>query len=231
MTPRYAAFTHPGGRRLNEDAMAVADGVWVVCDGVGGHPAGEVASMKVADFLIARFLETSDFTVDSMRSAVEAAQVVFATDESGMRTTMVLAWIRERSLRLMHIGDSRAYVIRDGNVLHITQDHSVVAALHAAGEIGSHEIRSHPNRNRITRSLGRDEKGEAVISEEPIALREGDAILLCTDGLWEYVQDSEIVFDRVKTDDPAEWIRLLVRRAFSRAPSDHDNLTAVAILV
>lgn len=230
MTPRHAKITHPGGRRVNEDAVAVRDSVWVVCDGVGGHRNGEVASAKVAEAVADILSGFKVFGEEAVAAAITTAREVFTDDESGMKTTLVLAWLRDGVLLTAHIGDSRAMLIREGAILHQTQDHSVVAALLAAGEIQAHERRAHPNRNRLTRALGREEKGEVVISE-PIPLQDGDAILLCSDGLWEFVEDSEFVFDRVKTEDPADWLRRLFRRAFGRAPSDHDNASAVAVMV
>lgn len=230
MSVRHAVITHPGGRRVNEDAVAVRESVWVVCDGVGGHLNGEVASTRVAEAVADLLASAEAFGAAAIRTALDAARAVFADDESGMKTTLVLAWLRDGALIFAHIGDSRGMLIRDGAILHQTQDHSVVAALLAAGEIQTHELRAHPNRNRITRALGRDEKGEAVVSE-PIPMNEGDAVLLCTDGLWEHVEDSESVFERAKTDDPGDWLRRLFRRAFSRAPSDHDNASAVALMV
>jgi serine/threonine protein phosphatase PrpC len=241
MTLSFAELTHPGGRKYNEDAVLshvdeAGTSVWVVCDGVGGHQHGDVASKKATEAFVAHFKTKPDATAENLKEAVLAAQNAILEekegDEStGMRTTLVAAIIADGKLLIAHIGDSRAYVIRDGDILHQTQDHSVVAALLAGGEITYPELRTHPDRNRITRALGKSEECNPAITPEPLELMKGDAILLCSDGLWEYVYEPELMFDRCKTDDPKIWLRMLFERVMFRADDSHDNLTGTAILI
>ncbi len=148
-----------------------------------------------------------------------------------MRTTIVTAICHADQLHFAHMGDSRGYLIRKGDILHLTQDHSVVMALHAGGQISYANIRTHPDRNRITPALGKDEEFNPSITPESIPLEKGDAILLCSDGLWEAVTDPEIIFDRCKTDDPEVWLKLLFERVMVKADTTHDNITGLAILL
>lgn len=241
MTLRFAELTHPGGRKYNEDSVLsyvneAGTSAWVVCDGVGGHQHGDVASKRATEAFVAHFKTKSEATPENVKEAVFAAQKAIleekeGDDSTGMRTTLVAAVIADGKLLIAHIGDSRAYVIRNGDILHQTQDHSVVAALLAGGEITYPELRTHPDRNRITRALGKSEECNPAITPVPLELMKGDAILLCSDGLWEYVYEPEMIFDLCKTDDPITWLRMLFERVMFRADDNHDNLTGVAILV
>lgn len=241
MTFRTASLTHPGGRSSNQDAHAfhvAEEGVsmWVVCDGVGGHRNGDVAARLAVDALISAGKSTEALRPESISRAFDAAQTAILAqadqaESSGMRTTAVLAMSDGTTLLFGHLGDSRGYLIRDSKVIHLTQDHSVVMALLAAGQLTPAELRSHPDRNKITKALGKGEAVNPTISPEPIALEPGDAILLCSDGVWEHVTDLEIVFDLCKSADAEDWVRLLFQRVMVRASATHDNLTAIAVLV
>lgn len=238
---RTAVLTHPGGRPYNEDASAhhvdeAGTSVWVVCDGVGGHRHGDVASKLAAEAVVSHFKTASEFTVGNLTAALQAAQTSIlgekeGADSTGMRTTIVAAICHGDQLHFAHMGDSRGYLIRNGDILHLTQDHSVVMALLAGGQISYADIRTHPDRNRITKALGKDEEFNPSITPEPIPLEKGDAILLCSDGLWEVVTDPEIIFDRCKTDDPEVWLKLLFERVMVKADTNHDNITGLAILL
>jgi serine/threonine protein phosphatase PrpC len=241
MTFRTALLTHPGGRPSNQDAAAhhveeSGTSVWVVCDGVGGHRRGDVAATLAAEAIVASAKGAAELSAQALNDAFAAAQAAILAREqegeaSGMRTTAVVAMSDGTALMFGHMGDSRGYLIRDASVRHLTQDHSVVMALLAGGQIAAAELRSHPDRNKITRALGKDEVLAPTLTPEPIPLEPGDAILLCSDGVWEHVTDPELVFDRCKSDSPDAWLKRLFERVMIRAATDHDNLTGLAVFV
>lgn len=180
------------------------DGVWaVVCDGMGGHAGGNVAS-KIASEKI-KYMITSnyrnDMSVSSVRNMLETAIAsanidVFDMAEQtpnlkGMGTTVVAAVIRPSGSVVAHVGDSRCYHISDGEIRQITKDHSMVQELLDTGAITKEEALVHPRRNIITRALGLFEY-EKIDFTEPI-LKAGDKLLICSDGLTNHVSDDEIL--------------------------------------
>lgn len=189
-------------RSQNEDfiyAPQGSDGFFaVVADGMGGHQAGEVASRIVVD-TVADALKNADpqsiTKEDLCNILVEANRNVWNKARSdiklkGMGSTATAAVFRNSEAIIGHIGDSRAYLFRDGGLLQITKDHSYVQMLIDNGYITKKEALRHPNRNVITRAVGTDESVEVDIFTVP--LKKGDAILLCSDGLNAAVADKEI---------------------------------------
>ena len=148
-----------------------------------------------------------------------------------MRTTAVIAISDFRSIIWGHIGDSRLYYFRTGRIDSQTRDHSVPQALCNAGEIKPADIRFHEDRNRLLRALGANERCEPSIGKAPRSLEASDALLLCSDGFWEYVIESEMEDDRRAADNPKEWLRRMETRLVQRARGEHDNYSAVAVFV
>ena len=185
-------------RELNEDTVLVREGKHMLCilaDGMGGHRAGEVASAlaakKVADMLSGK----QPMPADMMQAVLSANRAVYAQqkdnpDQQGMGTTLTALWEDEDSVVIGHVGDSRAYLYRTGRLHQMTEDHSMVGEMLREGLITQDEARSHPYRNVITQAVGTDE------TVKPDVLRTikmpGDKWLLCSDGLSDMVEDSEI---------------------------------------
>lgn len=185
-------------RELNEDTVQVCEGKHMLCilaDGMGGHRAGEVASAlaakKVADMLSGK----QPMPADMMQAVLSANRAVYAQqkdnpDQQGMGTTLTALWEDEDSVVIGHVGDSRAYLYRTGRLHQMTEDHSMVGEMLREGLITQDEARSHPYRNVITQAVGTDE------TVKPDVLRTikmpGDKWLLCSDGLSDMVEDSEI---------------------------------------
>ncbi len=213
-------------RHHNEDRSLVSDGVLVVADGMGGAKAGEVAAQMAVDAVGA--LRTP-FTAEDVRDAVaEANRAIrrMASDEpdkSGMGTTLTAAMMRGDHIDLVHVGDSRAYLWRDGALTQVTEDHSVVAELVRRGSITAEEAESHPHRNVITRALGAEDEVDADrVSTE---VQNGDVVLLCSDGLSSYVPESTIAEILAGADSLAVAARGLVNAA--NAAGGTDNVTVV----
>jgi protein phosphatase len=193
---RTVAMTDTGRkRRHNEDVYVVDPPIFAIADGMGGAKAGEVAAALAADAL----RETGDG--GSGEEAVvgliqEANRRVYqrATEDvaaSGMGTTMTVALLENGRVRIGHVGDSRAYLIRDGELSQLTDDHSLVGELVRSGKLAPEDAETHPQRSVITRVLGTDP--EVDVDTVTIETRSGDLFLLCSDGLYSMVGNDRIL--------------------------------------
>jgi protein phosphatase len=217
------------GRPENEDRYLVdhEDRLYAVADGMGGHRAGEVASATAIDALQAAFAEGAPLD----QAVGEANAAVFEKASSnlemrGMGTTLTAAALLDDHRALLgHVGDSRAYLMRDGAVTQITEDHSLVEQLVREGRLSPEEAASHPQKAIITRALGIDPDVE--VDTYPVDLRPGDRLLLCSDGLTNMLADTAIAGVLRRQSDPQEAAELLVEMA-NEAGGD-DNITVVVI--
>ena len=219
-------------RDVNEDRYLVADGVYAVCDGLGGHQAGEVASETAAHTLETTFDAP---TVDRLIEAVEAANRAIwelaqdQPDKRGMGTTITAVAVVEQDgedlLALVNVGDSRGYLLRDGELTQLTEDHSLVAEMERDGRLTHEEARVHPQRAVITRALGLEPDVE--IDHLELLPYRGDRLLLCSDGLTNEVADDQIGSTLRRLADANEAAKDLVTQA--RANGGNDNITAVVI--
>ena len=184
-------------REQNEDTVLVDEqqGIFILADGMGGHNAGEVASLLAAETL-RDALQGQTASADLLRLAFRRAnRAVFERQLgeeslSGMGTTLTALWEEGDHVLLGHVGDSRAYLYAGGRLRQISEDHSYVADLVRAGAITEEEAFHHPRRNVITRAVGTDESVRADVVE--ILKAPGEKWLLCSDGLTDLVRDPEI---------------------------------------
>jgi serine/threonine protein phosphatase PrpC len=148
-----------------------------------------------------------------------------------MRTTIVVLAIDEKSGRAAwgHIGDSRLYCVRDGKILVQTRDHSVVQAMVDAGYLKPQQMRTSPERNKLLNALGDEDNFEPAIQREAFTVASGDRFVLCTDGVWEYVEENEIEQTASASGSPEEWLKALQALVLSRAKRKHDNYSAIAV--
>ncbi|MCU0306304.1 MAG: Stp1/IreP family PP2C-type Ser/Thr phosphatase [Thermoleophilia bacterium] len=222
-----AELSHVGRVRAeNQDRDLVAPPLIAVADGMGGHQGGEVA----ADMAVAAMRSIGgEPSPEALREALERAnrdiREAAADDPSraGMGTTATAGIVGEGRLHLAHVGDSRAYLVRDGQMAQLTADHSIVAELVRSGSLTPEEASRHPSRNVITRALGAEREVKVDTTEQE--LEPGDVVLLCTDGLTGYVPDSEIL--RIVSTSPAlrEAAAELVAQA--NTAGGGDNVTVV----
>jgi serine/threonine protein phosphatase PrpC len=233
---RTATVSSPGGRPGNEDSRGYLElgsaACWVVADGLGGHAGGAIASRLAVDAALASFRANPEVTADALRAHIRQAEALVRQHQADpamaqMRTTVVVLLANVREAFLGHVGDSRGYCFQAGRVLCQTRDDSVPGALAASGSIRACEIRDHEDRSRLLRSLGNANLGPIPVSS--FSLCRGDAFLLCSDGFWEHVTETEMEIDWTKSPTPSDWLGFLVARLLARAPSDHDNYTAIAI--
>ncbi|MEW6366876.1 MAG: protein phosphatase 2C domain-containing protein [Acidobacteriota bacterium] len=235
-----ASITRVGGRKVNEDYCGHVEvdssSCFVAADGLGGHGGGDIASKIAVDAVLDSFREGPELSAAALDRLVMAAQNGLLKRQAeepslvNMRTTIVILVSDGTRALWAHLGDTRLYHIRGGRIVHQTKDHSVPQALVDAGEITVEQIRRHPDRNRLLRCLGREEELRPVIPESPCELQEGDAFLLCTDGFWDYVTESEMEEDLAKTGTPKEWLALMEGRVLERATGVNDNYTAVSTI-
>jgi serine/threonine protein phosphatase PrpC len=194
---RIGVSTHPGRkRRHNEDTYVVEPPLFAVADGMGGAKAGEVASGLAAGALKeggGDGMSGEDRVVELIQ---EANRRVFRRanedrEASGMGTTMTVALVEQDRVIFGHVGDSRAYLIREGEIEQLTDDHSLVAELVRSGRLSPEEAESHPQRSVITRAVGTEADVDVdTFSIEPEA---GDLFLICSDGLTDMVDDETII--------------------------------------
>ena len=220
----------------------------VVADGIGGHQAGERASQMGVAILESYFNQAgSPRVVHHLEEAFKAANARIVSEGkkhpelAGMGTTMTAAVIMNNGLYVAHVGDSRAYLIRNGAIHQLTTDHTWAQEAIEAGRLTLQEAKTHPNRNVIKRYMGiqpnmevdfrlRDPEkpGPADEQNQGLMLRRGDVVLLCSDGLSDLVDDPDIL-GAVKDQEPQQAAEQLVRMA--RANGGYDNITVVAIQV
>ena len=227
--------TDPGKvRQNNEDALLVGDGedetLFVVADGVGGFEAGEVASSIAVDVL--RGLGPDDPFGRAIEEANRRILAAGRGDErlSGMGSTVVAIRFggtrREPVAELAHVGDSRAYLVRGGELKPVTEDHSLVAELVRSGDLTRDQAAEHPQKNLITRALGAEDEVEVDTAMMPVEA--GDRFVLCSDGLTDMVRETgvaEILADA--PEDPEKAARGLLSAALEAG--GNDNITVVVI--
>ena len=236
-----AAITDIGcEREINEDRYAVIEThlgkTWVVCDGMGGEVGGELAAQLAID-AIRRSLESdqSNSPVEALRAAIEEANRVIVLRRqnpafSSMGTTVVSIMITEQEIAIVHAGDSRAYLVRDGELEQLTVDHTYVQDLVDRGLISQEEALSHPQAHVLTRCLGAEPRLELdsqTLWLWPVdASLTGDRIVLLSDGLYSLVSDDEIS-EVISSCSPQESCSRLVELAKQRG--GYDNITLVDI--
>lgn len=236
-----ATLTRVGGRTVNEDCASCAErnGAYcvVVCDGLGGHGFGEVASATAVEAVINAFKEYGE-AADFVERAVQAAQdaVLKKQDSSmrmhDMRTTLVVLKVENGMARWAHVGDSRLYMFRGRNVIAQTADHSVPGMLVRMGELKLKNIRNHPDRNRVLRVIGDRDMGLKYDISEPTPVKPGDAFLLCTDGYWELIDEKQMTKRLKKASSALEWLTSMADEVEKNGRDRNmDNYTAGALII
>ena len=254
---RYSTFSDKGGREVNEDKVGFTeqDGryCFVLCDGLGGHGMGDVASLLVCESILGTFKEGKygSYT-EFLKQAFENAQGKLLEEQdrlsakNKMKTTCVILTIDKApagsvisgdeagDTYIGFIGDSRLYVFNDNEVVKRTLDHSVPQRLALAGQIMEKEIRNHPDRNKVLCVLGTEWEKPGYELLKPMAQKEIQAFLLCSDGFWEGIEEKEMCHLLKKSDSPEEWLEQMVARIKknNRKTLDKmDNYSAIAVWV
>jgi len=244
----FAILSRPGGRSSNEDAC----GHWhseerlccVVADGAGGHGGGDVASKLVVRHIIEQASLAPLARADEVQDLLIDTNVQLRRHQSGadrtrdMHSTVVALFVDLAGHEALwgHAGDSRLYLFRDGVMLAHTRDHSVVQSMVDAGLLMHEQMRTHPRRSELNSALGcRPEELLVSVAAHPWALKPHDAFLLCTDGLWEFVDEAEMCASLSRAADPAAWLakleELVLLHASAAGKTGHDNFSGIAVWV
>jgi len=244
----FAALSDIGQVRMkNEDALgyyrpddekrlAEKGAIFVVADGMGGHQGGEIASKLAVETVVSLYyaLEGPDPTTILGECYAEANGKIFqkATGDAelfGMGTTCTTMVVRGTEAFFAHVGDSRAYVLRNGDLFQLTEDHSLVGEMVRSGILSSEDAQTHPKRNVITRSLGTHQDLAPDFPSTPYTVADGDVFLLCSDGLTSMVPDED-VRRIVGGHGPADACRALVDLANANGGKDNISVQIVKIV-
>lgn len=239
-----ALLTDRGGRNYNEDAC----GHWhserhlccVLADGAGGHGGGDIASRLAVQEMVSRFssqpTDSGDALADALRLTNDALreQRQPGTPRQDMHSTAVCLVIDfvDHSAHWAHAGDSRMYWFRGGKVLQRTRDHSLVQALVDAGMLTEAQMQDHPKRSELRSALGLAPEQLVVTGDDGDGpVQAGDVFMLCTDGLWEHLDDSVLERCLAVAGTPRAWLDALSAEVVgaTRGKASHDNYTALAV--
>ena len=237
MSFHTANFSGRGGRSYNEDStFYIEKGQYylaIVADGLGSYGGGEIASKIAVDVLSNCFLENPTIREDKINEYLYKANEVILKSQRNdckmMTTVAALLAINQQPV-FVHIGDSRVYYFRNGKIQYQSTDHSVSQMAVNSGDITSEQIRFHEDRNRLLRALGADGEIKAKIKVCLEPLQDNDAFLLCSDGFWEYILESEMVIDLSKSSDEKQWLSYMLSRLGKRVNGKNDNLSVIAII-
>lgn len=234
-----ASLSKIGGRRSNQDYcdfVSLHNGhCWVVADGLGGHKGGETASRLAAEAIIAQFTQHPALSLSAIKGYIESAQNAIRLKQKAhlelatMRTTIAVLISNNRKALWGHVGDTRLYFFRSGKIIFQSKDHSVPQALADAGEISPEQIRFHEDRNRLLRALGSDGEVRPTLQEEKKTIKHKDAFLMCTDGFWGYVSETEMENTLQGSSSPDVWLNNMENVLLKKAQGEYDNYSAIVI--
>lgn len=243
MKVSIASICKQGGREYNQDFVASA--VWdneaclVVCDGLGSYVGSEVASRLCATRIVETFaaLRENDhdraFAPDTVKAYIQSAHNYVAeykerTPAIRSSCTTVACFVTNgNGAVLAHIGDTRIYLFRDGKLVFQSKDHSLSQLAVEMGEIQLRDIRTHKDQNKLTRVLGSNYYAEPDCEIVNSPLLAGDAVILCSDGFWEYVYEEEMEADLSESATPEEALARMEQRLLARIDKYNDNYSAI----
>ncbi|MBR6985805.1 MAG: serine/threonine-protein phosphatase [Ruminococcus sp.] len=238
-TITYSTYTDKGGREINEDSIGVfqnsVNSGFVLCDGLGGHGMGDVASSLVVEVFKDQFYKTDDL-VNYLGQAFLASQDILMAEqkvrnaEKKMKTTAVSLVTDENNAYIGHIGDSRVYVFYKNKVKVRTLDHSIPQMLVLSKEIKESEIRNHPERNIVLRVMGIEWEQPMYELMVPLSLKKCQAFLLCSDGFWELIEEKKMCELLKKASSVDQWLSEMAAVVKSNGIGiNMDNNSAIAV--
>lgn len=239
----FATLSRQGQRTYNEDACGYwfsdAGACFIVADGAGGHGGGDVASETAVRTLLSAFSSSPVLTRQSIETLVAQADSAIrygqglAGNLSQMSATVAALFLdgQARQAQWIHLGDTRVYHFRRHDCRLLTKDHSLVQNFVDAGMLSASGVRGHAERNLLFAALGMGEDIVPTALDVPFAVEEGDAFLICTDGFWEVVLETEMVDALLCACAAEEWLVRMERLIVDRAASGQDNYSALAVWV
>ncbi len=242
----WARISEIGMRASNQDALGEALcgplSCFVIADGAGGHEGGEVAAKIVVSAMLGGFKRAPGFSAAALQGYADRAIAEVAlgkqaershADMSATMCALVVDGATGHAL-WAHLGDSRVYLFRAGRVRSVSKDHSMTQQLIDAGYAKADQLRSHPQRNLLYAAVGAEGETPVDVTEQAHALLPGDALLLCSDGLWEWVHERDMEATLGTSTDSQQWLAAMCRiadAAVQAAGRERDNYSAYAILV
>lgn len=235
----YVAHSNIGAREVNEDYKSVAIGkegsIYVVADGLGGHGGGEIASRIAVETICDYYLEYG-FDSYFFNRAIAKAQTNLLEEQkrinniSGLKTTIVILVYAKGKFYMAHVGDTRGYYFKNNKMVMRTLDQSVPQMLVNVGEISESEIRNHPDRNRVLSVLGDSRSYPDIVVEKPIKAKKKNSFILCTDGFWELIEDSQMEETLVESNDCEAWISNMESIVVKNGEGTNmDNYTCIVV--
>lgn len=233
-------YTNQGGRAYNEDSVghkiSGESGIFVVADGLGGHQFGELASACVIDVL-----------ADGWKEEFHNEPAIWLKEQIAMANQKVLEYQKEKDTVLKstvvalaidagkavwaNVGDSRLYYLHANEIVSVTNDHSVAFKKYKAGEITRDEMRTDEDQSCLLRAVGSADRSEPEVYDDNVMIESGDAFMLCSDGIWEFISDEEVLIDFLKSENAKQWAEHLLMRVMDRIMGGNDNLTILTLMV
>lgn len=225
--PSHGAATDVGRRETNQDYFIVQPPLYAVADGMGGHRAGDVASRTAVEVISEKIRDQHEALAEAVREANRAVHDKAGSDPKlrDMGTTMTAVILQDGRAQLVHVGDSRAYLFRAGELERLTEDHSVVGRMVREGRISAEEADQHPQRSVLEKALGVE--AELDVDSHTVGTEPGDRILLCSDGLTNVLADEEIQAILADEPNPEKAAKRLVGEAIKGGAND--NVTTVVV--
>lgn len=231
MRIKYNCYTAVGGRELNEDSLLAEEKdnayLFAVADGLGGEGNGDIASQAAVAELKTRFAQDNFSLCDAILQANLSILDIQKSKRRKMKSTCAAVLIENDKTTVANVGDSRVYLFRGGVIVFQTRDHSKAQVAAAMGEITPEQIRDYEERNILTRALGVDDEIKVDINE--FLNNEYDNILICSDGFWEYVLESEMTTALNSFGSLKRRFHKMRRLHDKKAPAKCDNNTAIVI--
>lgn len=226
-----AKYTCAAGHDINEDSCLCRPerGIYIVADGLGGHSSGETASSAAIDYLDKNCL--GDYTPEEVNRLLEGANTEVLNNGDDGKTTVAAAFIENGSFIYANVGDSRVYYFRKGKIIAATKDHSVCQAAVDMGTLRPEDIRGNEDRSRLLKVLGSEQSLNIKKRYPAIEIENGDSFLICSDGFWEYVYETEMEVDLHKSESAEQWLKYMLKRHILRAENKGDNYTAVCGII
>lgn len=240
---QIASLSEIGERSTNQDALACVQKDHLTClvvsDGAGGHVGGEVASRLVVDAVTDSFLRELSFGPRALQSYLQQAARKVTEGRCEQRvadmsaTVAVVLIDQDNHCALFgHLGDTRIYLFRDGALHTVTKDHSLVQQFVDAGYVTPDKVRSHPQRSVLFAAIGPDHDQPPTVSDDPVRLATGDALLICTDGMWEWLTDAQMLDCLQHARNVEQWLAALTEQAARtsrQTARQRDNYSAHAV--